>query len=251
MKAKIHLPVSGRNNILVSVRDRLQKNTPICEFPENSRDEKLLVADLLKVEKAKIMKFLKVKLGDEITPGKVLAEKKNLFSSCTIRSPIGGKLKEIDLKDGSLVISGTDTGNRSADNQESGLSSPITDGIVTEVTTEYVEIEFPGTEYPLLSGIGNDVTGILHFLTMPEVSVLDFDANAANKIILCRSLSEDSMIKMDVIGVRGIIVKDFRTDTTYPMPAGEVSEQHFDSLTRHSGDEVWLRPSRKQLIVVH
>src|SRR3989338_8486968 len=104
MKTTIKLPISSSSKILVNIGDNIGPDTTLAETEIAASEKTIQLAYLLHVNASHIAKYLKKNLGDSIKSGEILAEKKGLFSSSKINSPHDGKIKEIDLKKGTLTL---------------------------------------------------------------------------------------------------------------------------------------------------
>src|SRR4030067_2834753 len=99
---KIFLNNSGK--ILVDVGDEIEKGGAVSIIGEESNEVEINLSEILKVKTVDIFKFLKKRPTEKVSEGELLAEKKSLVTLLSVRSPISGKIKEVDLKKGTVTI---------------------------------------------------------------------------------------------------------------------------------------------------
>ena len=104
MSTIITLPISPSAKILVGVGERISSKTILAKFSQAHEAETIHLAKLLSVGNSKISQYLKKKIGEKITAGEVIAQKKGFFSSTVVKSPISGKLVDLDLSKGTLNL---------------------------------------------------------------------------------------------------------------------------------------------------
>ncbi len=240
MKNIVKLPIVSSFKTIVKEGEKITPKTPIFIKKKEKSEEVLPLSNLLSVSPSKIAKYLKKKIGEEISKGEVLAQKRGFFSSLNVKSPINGKIKEIDIKKGTLSIS-------FQEEDENKVYLPVS-GHVSRVTSEAVELEVMGQVVTGQKGEGEDILGTFVFFKKEEVGLFDIDIDIEPSIIFCHTTNIDAIIKAEALGVNGVIlVKPLKgIDLPYIL----VDEKTSEHLEQFSGYKVWLRPSEKEIIIL-
>lgn len=86
---------------------------------ENMSTVAIKISDSLGVKNQDIKKYLKVFVGEEITQGTCLAQKKSFLKGKTeVFSPIDGVVEEFDLEEGQVILRIEDIGERVVDSED-------------------------------------------------------------------------------------------------------------------------------------
>ena len=242
MKTTIKLPISSSSKILVNIGDNIGPDTTLAETEIAASEKTIQLAYLLHVNASHIAKYLKKNLGDSIKSGEILAEKKGLFSSSKINSPHDGKIKEIDLKKGTLTLF-----SYSASSDITKTTVPFS-GRVTGIGKGYVEIEINGRFFRAIKGEGKNVSGKLVHLSSDKVGILEVDKDVDDSILMARSFTEEAVVKLEVLGSNGFILQKKTGDMTLPWV--QVDEETFTALAGYTNKKVWLRPEERQIVIL-
>lgn len=240
MKTTIKLPIDPHAKLLVDVGRVIDEKTIVAEL-EKVREEKILhLSKLLHVKNERIGNYLKKNVGEKISIGEVIAEKKGLFSTTHITSPIVGFIKEMDVKYGTLTLeTGSHTLNRK-------ILSPAR-GIVVDVGKGYLEVEVSGSLYRGHKGEGEAIFGSLVYISGENIGTLDVDHDVEKKIVTAHSLKEESLVKLDVMGAVGLITLKPLKETTFSFL--QVDEETLIKIKEHVGKKAFLRPEEKEIII--
>lgn len=242
MKTIIRLPYSVGAKLQISPGALIKKNTPLATLPclEHIEEKSIHAARLLHTKPAVIGRYLKIKQGAQVHEGEVIAVRKSLLAKYVIRSPIEGSFKEIDLRTGILILKQT------SKSLPSYLISPVA-GRVVGISESCIEIEVNGTQMKALEGKGDDVSGTLIYIPGSSIGSLDLKSEVEGSIILCKDISSDALIKLEVLGAKGVIStgKIFSSD----LSILQVDPKSFDLLTAFFGHLVWLRIQDKEIII--
>jgi len=195
------LPLKG--TVKVKVGDKVKAEDMVAEtllpgkvVPFNLANKLGVTADLIK-------QYIKVKEGDSLTKGQILAESKGflgLFKS-TVKSPIDGEVENISSITGQLLL------------REPRIPVQISafiDGIVVDVIeNEGVVIENKSAYIQGIFGVGGETTGNIKILAEHPDEVVEpemINASCKDQIIVVGSLASYDLIKKaQEIGVSGII----------------------------------------------
>lgn len=240
MKTKIYLPIRPSFKIMVEEGEKINSKTVIGQIPSEQNKEVIPISKILSVNPSAIPKYLKKNIGSAIRKGEVIAAKKGFLSASSVKSPLSGKITEMDLKKGTLTIL-AETGDIQED-----ITCPVP-GKIKDIKKTQIEIEVEGEVYQGISGGGKDATGILKFIDSNFPGVLDISFEVENGIIACKCISEDVVAKLDVLGAHGLIGNRLPQITNLPWVQAE--ESVLEELSAHNNQNVWLRPIHKEIIV--
>lgn len=237
----ISLPIHSSAQILVAEGDRIAGATTIARYSQARHTETIHLAKLLNVPNKDVPKYLHKKIGDRIESGDILAKKKGFFSTSAVRSPISGKIAQLDVSDGTM-----DLLKFSAKNQDDVIS-PVS-GKVISVGKSAVEIETDNPVFKTSKGEGRNICGHLIFIEGEETGILDIHGDAEDSIVMCNSIDEAAQIKLLVLGGKGIILQKVKVGITIPWV--QVDETVFKKLAHFSGKGVWLIPENRQIVIL-
>lgn len=241
MSKTITLPISENSKLLVSIGDHISGRTLMAKIHGSENLEIIHISKLLGVPNHQIIKYLQKKVGENIFSGDIIAQKKGIISSSAVRSPIAGKLVEMDLSKGTISLSRNSHVNHT--NQEFPVS-----GKVVAISKSFIEIEVENTIYVLEKGEGEDVIGLLKFLPGDVIGVTDNYGEVDKTIILCKYTQEAALVKFSVLGVRGVVMLKLKDGKE--LPSGQVSDTVFNKLQSLDSRKIWLRPVARQLIIL-
>lgn len=241
MSNSFNLPIQTTSKIFVEVGDSITNKTILAKSSPNLHIETIHIAKLLGIPNNKIAQYLRKQIGEKVQSGDILAAKKGLFSSSIVRSPIDGKLVELDLARGILCISKKD------EDENESLYSPVS-GKITSISKSFIEIESDNLILKSEKAQGPKVQGKLRLIQEENVGILRSFDDLENSIVLCRDASEAVLAKFSVIGVLGIIMVSIPIvkDLTWM----QINEATFEKLMKFDGKNIWLRPNEKQIIVL-
>lgn len=226
---------------MVTVGDHITPKTPLIKFSGNDSFDTLHLAKLLSVKNDKILKYLKKKIQDTVKEGDIIAEKKSLFSSIKVKSPITGILGQADLASGTVRILPDKKG------ELQDLFSPIA-GKVVDIGKSFLAIE---TQHTILNGEkseGRQISGVLRVLEKDKIGILDYFDDLENSVVLCRYLDDAVVVKFFVMGVKGIISLEPKKDSALTWMS--LSESTFEKLSKFANKKIWMRPAEKEIIIV-
>jgi hypothetical protein len=195
------LPLKGE--VLVKKGDIVKANDLVAQTLLPGKVLPLKLANKLGVLPAMIEQYLKVKPGDELKKGQIMAETKGFFGmfKSNVRSPIDGEFESISIHTGQALL------------REPKIKIQIKafiDGVVDEVIPEEgVVIENKSAYAQGIFGLGYETTGEIKMLVSSPEDVVkpeDITDDCKDKIIVTGSLLDlKSINKAQTVGVRGII----------------------------------------------
>ncbi len=242
MKTIVTLPVPHAAAILVAAGDDVTLETIIAQSQPLSDGHSIPLAELLNVSPPTVAKFLKKRIDEQVGAGDVIACKRSMFSSSIVRSPASGKIQEINLVLGTVTIGmGEQVGALAVT-----VVSPVS-GTVRGVTKTHVDIEVHGAGYPTKKGEGNDIWGRIECIDQEHVDTFAVKNEVAQAIVLCKTIAEDAVVKLEALGALGLILLKGDPDTALPWAI--VDDEVFSRLSKSHGKQALLRPKEKQIVV--
>jgi hypothetical protein len=244
MKTKILLPEASDMKILVSKGDTVTRGTVIAEFRKSTgTDHELNISKLLKVNPSKISKYLKKSIGDRISVNEVIAKRSSLFFSFIVKSPLDGRFKEIDLSKGTFTVT-------EENHSGQGRITSFLDAKISHVDASTIEIEFKGEEYSIIPlNDVKEVVGRMIYIDKEIVDVTDVDNIVSDCIVLCKSVREDTLVKMEVLGVLAVIITG-EGNVGQRIPCVSIEKEKFNDLISYHDHFAWIRPLENKLIVI-
>lgn len=241
MKTTIKLAIAKSDKLLVSEGDHITPATVISEHYINLDSKILNISRILKVNEKVIHKYLKKKIGEEVKSGETIVEKKGWWSTVSLKSPLTGKINEVDLKAGTISI----TGLNSRVGQP--LKIPIP-GKVNRISTGFVEIEISAPMLTGDKGEGQEVIGKIIYFPGESVNIFDIDSQVENEIVLIKKIADDVLIKLEVLGATGVLA--VKPALNMSLPYIRIDDDKFARLVHFKESRVWLRPLEKQIIII-
>lgn len=241
MKSIISIPLNEKAKISVEEGQAVDNKTVIYETQGISEDRVLPISEILRVSPHKISKLLKKQPGSQVFQGELLAEKKSFVSQVSVRSPLNGIIKEIDLKKGFLII------RPKSSEEYQKISIPVK-GIIKKIGKNSIEIEIRGELMTAVKGEGENAFGNLLNLTKSRTGSIDFDLEVEDKIVMLPEINSASCAKLEVLGSPGAIVKKCEGQCDFTFL--EVEDETFNRLSKLEGHLSWIRPKEKEIIVM-
>jgi len=240
MKATVTFPIPRHAKLYISPGDKINPQTFIAEESAKATEEILHLARIMNVNPVNIYQYFKKQLGEYVKKGEVIAEKKGILSSCIVRSPVSAKLVSIDIKKGTLSLL------PELPKKIHKVFFPFA-GIVKKIDKAFLEVEIEGIIFTVVKGAGKEVTGKLNYFGERRLQLLDISSDVDNSIVACQDVSEDTLVKLDVLGARGLILaqEPAATDISWVQAGQEIIRK----LSAYNLDTIWLRPGDKQIIV--
>lgn len=198
----------------VSVKDKLLiKQGQDVDFAtllskKGSEEQKIIpLSVLLKIPPEKIFLYLKKFVGEEVTRGELLAEKKSVLGKKQYLSEYEGLIKEIDHEKGNLVLTIQAETKQVLNAYFKGKIEDTKKNEITLIVKDMKRFE--------LKEATTDFGGEVFFIdesslgtVMPEL--------VKNKVILVESIKPYNQSKLEVMGVIGFVSIQGLSDTTPP-----------------------------------
>ena len=212
----------------------------------------------LQIPPRRVAKFLKVKPGDRIQSGDVLAEKKSLLSAQKVLSEIGGTVIGFERDNGQLIVKPEGATETATQN----VISPIV-GSVTVCNNDQIVIE---TDKDILlgsDGIGTSSEGQIIAVTVQNGEtggsiLFALDATIIDNILLVPESDRDVLLKAIGMGVKGVITGGVQeSDMGYLMkrniatPVILVDQEALKKLTTWKGKQIHMNGQGKTIVLLH
>jgi predicted transcriptional regulator len=201
LKKERILPLKGK--VLVKKGDKVKAEDLVAETLLPGKVVPFNIANKLGTTPNLVSQFLKIKAGDKITKGDVIAETKGFFGlfKTVVKAPIDGEVENISKITGQMLL------------REPRIPVQVKafiDGIVVEVIPEEgVIIENKSAYIQGIFGIGGERFGeikMLADLLEQPLNVKMIDDSCKDKIIVCGTMVSYAVIKKaQEVGVCGII----------------------------------------------
>lgn len=241
MKVTVKLPVPHNATIVVDIGDKITQNSHYAVMESKNTEKIIHLSRLLKILPQDIQKYLIVAVGEKIREGEIIAQKKSFLNTSFIRSPLDGKIKEIDFKKGIAVI------DSSKEDEDRGkIKSPVA-GKIVKINSNDLELELEGIVLEILDGAGTDVMGTVICFDK-SVDTFDLSSETRDKIILCSDITESALTKAEMIKVKGLILN--RPSLPTVLPWVNVDGQVFEKIRGNADSKVWLRIALRQLVIL-
>ncbi len=195
------LPLKG--NVLVKKGDKVNADTLVAETRLPGKVVPFNLANKLGVQPNMVNQFIKVKAGDEIQKGQMIAETKGFFGlfKTAIKSPIDGEIESISKITGQMLL------------REPRIPVQIKafiDGIVIDVVeNEGVVIENKSAYVQGIFGIAGETTGEIKVLAKDATDIAtpeQVDDSCKGKLIVTGAMATLDLINKAIkVGANGII----------------------------------------------
>lgn len=196
------LPLKG--TVLVGVGDRVTADTIVARTDIPGIIQTVKVAEMLGLEPQEAVAALKVKEGDEVTAGQILAETKSFFgllrSEC--KTPFTGSVELISHATGHVGIR--------LPSKPVEVSAYVNGTVAQVMEDEGVVVETYGALVQGIFGVGGERTGRLTMgVDSPETVLTEDrikDEHAGAVVVGGAGVTLEALKKAAEIGVRGVVV---------------------------------------------
>jgi hypothetical protein len=160
------------------------------------------VANSLGIDSADLESVLRVKLGETVAVGQLVAESKGLFGmfKSDVKSPLAGKVETISVHSGNVGIRQAPTPIE--------IRAYISGKVESVLPGEGVVVETYGALVQGIFGVGGEHTGVVRMVSLSPADVLTEDMitpdMAGSILVGGANLSGAALRKADQIGVAGI-----------------------------------------------
>ncbi|MEA2096809.1 MAG: hypothetical protein U9P73_08990 [Candidatus Cloacimonadota bacterium] len=195
------LPLKGK--VLVKKGDKVKAEDVVAETLLPGKVVPFNLANKLGVPAEMLGQYLKVKAGDELKKGQVMAETNGFFGffKTSIKSPLDGEIENISKLTGQMLL------------REPKIPIQVKafiDGIVVEVVKEEgVIIENKSAYIQGIFGLSGERSGEIKILASSPEDIIEpskVDDSCKDKIIVCGALVSYAVVKKaQKVGVSGII----------------------------------------------
>ncbi|MBI4058235.1 hypothetical protein HY408_00540 [Candidatus Gottesmanbacteria bacterium] len=234
-KAHLNLRLIPGDVPLVKKGDVVKKGDRVVEATHREIDE-FNIAKLLGVSAQKAWNYLKPKETDKISKNDILAIKKGLLKTVSIRSPVDGKFIIVDRDKAVVGIERIDTGEE---------VTAWFDALVLDVTEEKIVFEVTGTLIVAKDGKGHPVSGRLRIVT--GVTMFTLPTDLESTILALKEARSDIIAKADTLGVLAIVAESFEKS---PFSLPFLLIETLESMKSYEDKNVIVYGDKKQLLVI-
>lgn len=234
-KAQLTLKLTPNDQSVVSTGTRIKQGDLLVKGKE-IKSVKFDLPKILRLSPSKALKYLKVKEGDTVEKGSIIAVKKGLLSKEIIRSPKKGKLVFLDREKGIFAI----LEEKKRDEIISWFS-----GKVSKVDADKIIFELSGQTVSGSAGKGSPVSGKL--LIVPEVDLLRMPTDLDERILAIIEATPDIVAKADTLGALAIIAQKI-AEPLFSLPYVLIDD--ISTLTKFNHKTVIVYGDEKQLLIV-
>lgn len=192
---------------------------------------------ILNVPPSDLIKYLLVKENQKVKIGEVIARKKKMFSTHTVKSPIFGTFVIIDRDKGKVGVKET---------QSEQTVSAWFDGDVTDVNDQEIVLSVNGHLVSGTKGVGKLASGILH-VAADDINTLTMPIDLEQAILVVKVAASEIIAKADTLGAVGIVAETI-AEPNFVLPyllLSDITEIH-----KFHKKQAILYADRKQLLIL-
>lgn len=218
----IKLQVPEGTKIIVSKGQKVAQGEPFYSL-HTEESHIIDVAKELGIKTSDIFSYVKAVVGDSISAGDIIAEKKKLLNKKTISSPISGTISKIDHDTGAIHIS-------SISDEGSTISTFFTGEIVDISPDEnLIHIEV-GNTYSFDIQAEKDSGGEIFILDNVDYFQISED-EIKDRILVTDTVQSHIEAKAEALGAGGLIYN--KGDASSSMPSAKIpKKEEIDKLKK-------------------
>jgi len=213
----IDVSVDPEKKLVIGVGEKVDFNTPLYKNKEKS-EERIEVAALLSIHPKKIFHHLKKNVGDSITMGDLLAEKKSFFSDKKVASHIEGIITEIDHIEGVVLIE---------TQKETRPEYCWFAGHVVDVSKKQVQIKIGKHSAIEAKYVEKDFGGMIWLLAEQAHDSPSYPVGIAERT------TEYEVAKLEALGGRGLITTyKYEGETSLPKAEFKLKDSYKEVISK-------------------
>lgn len=240
MKTLVKIALKPPAKIFVEEEAEIEKGQKLAIIGLGEEKIEINLSGILKIKPADIFKYLKCSPNDTVSEGQKIAEKRSLFTSLTVRSPDSGKIKEVDLKKGTLMLVKSDP-------SAIKIILPVK-GKIKSISKDSITVEVKGEKITGLKGWGNGIVAKLKQIPIDRGSIFDFGEDVTQRLVLMSKISSEILSKLDTLDASGVITQE--SEEMGYISVLIVAKDDYKILQKADERTVWLRPEEKEVIVL-
>jgi hypothetical protein len=235
-------------SLKVSAGDKVEAGQILADGQGKASEQIIHLAHDLKLVPQKALTYLKKHLGDSVSIGDVLADKKSLLGSHKIISQFSGIITKVDEVSGDLIIRVIGGGNTKT------VISPV-EGIVESCSGEKIILKTDSQAIIAVDGVGGEGEGEIEYLTDSDETKLD--SSIKGKILLTKGIDKVYVFKTIGLEAAGIVAQSLEgidfidlEEKKVRIPILEVNEEDFNKLIKEKGKNIYLFGKNKSIIIL-
>lgn len=251
---KLNFELPDGYKVLVKTGEKVVPRQVLAKN-KNKVQESVNIAEHLHVPEKKAGKYVCVDVGDTISEGDVIAEKKNFFGKTTaiIVSEINGTVLRYERDTATLIVRNEDIPD------EGDIISPV-EGLIELCNNKEIVIRTDKAVSGSRAVSGDPGEGEIFVLEesfSPEVGniLIYLDSRAAGKIVLGDTFTKDIFIKGVGIGALGFLAKtiadedfEYLREKSVSIPVMEVDDTSLEELRQKNGQKVCIDTQSRTII---
>lgn len=194
----ITFSISTPGSLHIKAGQSVDFDTPLIKS-ETTESFRVNVSEELGIPNEKIFMYTSKIVGDVVVANEIIAERKTTFGTKKIASPKAGIIKQIDHETGTLVVE--------AVSEKSNTVLAHFKGTVKELKGMMVTLEVSSSENYSLKDVVADFGGEILYREKQRLTDLSED-NLQNKVVITESIRPAEAVRLDVLGIRGLISKE-------------------------------------------
>lgn len=196
----IPIVVDSSKDLAISVGDAVDFSTPLYKTAKK-KDQRIELAKQLEINPKHIFSFIKKSVGDGVSVGEMIAEKKSLFKTKRIFAEIEGIVKEIDHIEGIFLIE-----TQVKDNIQACWFA----GEIVSITKRLIEVKIGKHHACATKSITKDFGGEVYFF-LPEETI------PGSPVGLQMELKPYDCAKLSALNGKGIVtLHEYKEHTDMP-----------------------------------
>jgi predicted transcriptional regulator len=233
-KAHLTLRLNPNEKPQVAKGDRVVSGARLIS--SSSELSEFNLAKLMGISPKDIEKYLKVKFGEKVEKGQLLAQKSDLLSRKIIKSPLSGVFIQVDKSKG---IVGIQKENRHTE------TTAWFEGVVEEVQDDKIVFSVKGEMISGSDGKGLPVTG--KYKIIENSTALTMPIEISGCVLAVKDAQSDLIAKADALGAVAIVAETL-DQPPFSLPYVLVSD--INDTSRFREKSVIVFGDAKELIVI-
>ena len=200
----LEIAIDPEKKLVIKIGDKVGFDTPLYKNKEKA-EERIEVATLLSIHPKKIFHHLKKNVGDIVTVGDLLAEKKSFFSDKKITSHIEGIITEVDHIEGVVLIE---------TQKDTSFEYCYFAGHVVEITKKHIQVKIGKHVQLPAKYVEKEFGGMIWLLS--DQTTISFESPVG----IAERATEYEVAKLEALGGSGLITS-YKYEGNTSLPKAE------------------------------
>lgn len=239
----------GNGVLLIKKGDKVARDGKLAEFEEEITAQIPLLKHI-KAKPQELKKYLLKKVGDKISAGEIIAQKKNIFSKKSFKSPVKGVIKAYDEEKGILTVA--------VQSLKHTLKSPVA-AVINDIDENTIILDYKGSVYQGKEAGGGKV-GTVYILSgrNENVEIVKINKNMEHGILVgyrwsAAAVNKAFVFDCGVVGVefeenmQKITANKYLAET--PLSYIIVGRDCFEEIIKYNNATATIIGSERKLII--